>query len=99
MIAFCLWFLATLDAGFAGYREAAGRNALIDKRRYYQQAMVKGALFGQVAVGIAAVVILISLAGTPDPQSLLRDYDRAGVRMMIFYLPYAAVIVFAFLVR
>lgn len=99
MIAISLWVLATLDAAFTGYREAAGRNALIDKRRYYLRAMIRGALFGQVAVGIAAVVVLISLAGTPDRQSIMRDYDKAGVRMLIFYVPYAAVIVFAFLVR
>jgi len=99
MIAFLLWLLATLDAGFTGYREAAGRNALINKRLYYRRAMIKGALFGQIAVGIAAVVILTSLTVTPDRQSLLRDYDQAGARMLIFYLPYAAVILVAFLVR
>lgn len=99
MIAIMLWLLATLDASFAGYREAAGRNALIDKRRYYQRAMIRGAVFGQVAVGIAAVMILISMAVTPDRQSLLRDYDNAGSRMLIVYLPYATMILFAFLVR
>jgi len=99
MIAVVLWVLATLDACFTGYREAAGRNALIDKRLYYRRAMFKGALFGQVAVGIAAAVVLVCLAATPDRQSLMRDYDKAGARMLIFYLPYAAVIVLAFLLR
>ena len=99
MIVFLLWLLATLDGGFTGYREAAGRNALINKRLYYRRAMIKGALFGQIAVGIAAAVILISLTVTPDRQSLLRDYDKAGARMLIFYLAYATVILIAFLVR
>jgi len=99
MTAVVLWLLATLDAGFTGYREAAGRNALINKRQYYRRAMLKGALFGQVAVAIAAFVILISVAVTPDRQSLMRDYDAAGSRMLIFYLPYAAVILVAFLAR
>jgi hypothetical protein len=99
MIAVVLWVLATLDAGFTGYREAAGRNALINKRLYYRRAMFKGALFGQVAVGIAAVVVLVSLAVTPDRESLMRGYNKAGARMLIFYLPYAAVIVLALLLR
>lgn len=99
MIAVLLWILATLDASFTSYREAAGRNALIDKRLYYRRAMFKGALFGQVAVGIAAVVVFVSLAVTSDRQSLMHDYDEAGARMLVFYLPYAAVILLAFLLR
>jgi len=66
MIALGLWILATLDAAFAGYRAAAGRNGLIRKRRYYLRAMVLGAIFGQVAVALAAGIILITLTLTPD---------------------------------
>jgi hypothetical protein len=35
MIAVLLWLLATIDAAFIGYRAAAGRNALINKKNYY----------------------------------------------------------------
>ena len=99
MIALGLWMLATLDAAFAGYRAAAGRNALINKRRYYLRAMTRGAIFGQLAVALAAIVILISLAMTPDRQHLLRDYNLAGARMLLVYIPYAVIILLAFLVR
>jgi len=99
MIALLLWLLATLDAAFAGYRAAAGRNALIRKRRYYRWAMIKGALLGQVAVALAAVIVLISLAQTSDRPALLRDYNLAGMRMLFIYVPYAAVILLAFLIR
>src|SRR5262249_17448564 len=99
MIAFGLWLLATLDAAFAGYRAAAGSSALINKRQYYQRAMIKGAFSGQAAVALAAVIVLISLAVTPDRQSLLRDYSLAGARMLMVYVPYAAIILLAFLVR
>jgi len=97
--AIVLWLLATLDASFTGYREAAGRNALIDKRRYYRGAMIRGAVFGQVAVGMAAVVILVLLMLTRNPQSLIWDFEKAGSRMLVVYVPYATVILFAFLVR
>lgn len=96
---FCLWFLATLDAAFTGYREAAGRNALIKKRRYYRQAMIQGALFGQMAVAISAVVIVILLLITPDRRLLINDFERAGARMLIVYLPYAGIILIAFAIR
>jgi hypothetical protein len=99
MIALMLWLLATLDAAFAGYREAAGRNALIRKRRYYRRAMIKGALFGQVAVGFAACGALISLALTADRELLLGDYEAAGFRMLLVYVPFALIILLAFLVR
>ncbi len=99
MIALGLWVLATLDAMFAGYRAAAGRNALINKRRYYLRAMILGALFGQVAAALAAAVILISLTLTPDRQGLLRDYNLAGERLLVVYIPYAVIVLLAFLVR
>lgn len=99
MIAVALWTLATLDAAFTGYREAAGRIALIDKRRYYRRAMIRGALFGQAAVAIAAVVVAVSLTLNSNRESLLQDYNTAGSRMLTVYVPYAVVILLAFLVR
>jgi hypothetical protein len=94
-----LWMLATLDAAFAGYRAAAGRNALINKRRYYLRAMIRGTIFGQLAVALAAIAILISLATTSDRQALLRDYNLAGTRMLLVYVPYAVTILLALVVR
>jgi hypothetical protein len=99
MIAFTLWLLATLDAAFAGYRDAAGRNALIDKRRYYRRAMIKGALFGQVAVGLAVATALVSLAIEHDKKSLLHAYEVTGLRMLLVFVPYTLIILLAFLVR
>lgn len=99
MIGLGLWLLATLDAAFTGYREAAGRNALINKRHYYRRAMIKGALFGQLAVGLAATAILLSLVFTSDRIQLMRDYNVAGARALLVYVPYAVVIMLAFVVR
>jgi len=99
MIAIGLWLLATMDASFAGYREAAGRNALIDKRRYYLRAMIRGAVLGQVAVVIAALVILSLLLITGKPQSLIWDLEKAGSRMLVVYVPFAMMILLAFCVR
>jgi hypothetical protein len=99
MIALALWFLATLDAAFSGYRDAAGRNALINKGRYYRRAMIRGALVGQIAVAIAAVIVFLSLLVTSDRAALMRDYNAAAFRMLLVYAPYAATIMVAFLIR
>src|ERR1044072_1308654 len=50
-------FLATRDSAFVGYREAAGRSALIRKGAYYARAMLRGALWGQAAVALACVLL------------------------------------------
>jgi hypothetical protein len=99
MIALLLWLLATIDAAFIGYREAAGRNALIDKSAYYRRAMLRGALFGQVAAAIIAVVIACLILISDEPSALIRELERAGLRMLTVYIPYAIIIFLAFAVR
>ena len=99
MIALVLWLLATLDASFTSYREAAGRNALIDKRAYYRRAMLEGALFGQVAIAIAVCVIAVIVWFAGNPKELFEDFNRVGARMLVIYIPYAAIILFAIAIR
>jgi hypothetical protein len=99
VIPISLWLLATLDAAFAGYREAAGRNALINKRSYYVRAMLRAALFGQLAVAITGGIILVLLSRSDDPQLLLADLNNVGIHMLFTYVWYALLIILAFLVR
>lgn len=99
MIPISLWLLATLDGAFAGYRAAAGRNALINKRSYYFRAMLTGALFGQFAVAITGVVILGLLAWSDEPSVLIGDLNNAGANMLFVYIWYALLILLAFLIR
>ena len=47
-----LYVLATLDAMFSGVCAASGRDARIDKRSYYVNAMIHGIGWGQVAENI-----------------------------------------------
>ena len=99
MIALELWLLATLDASFTSYREAAGRNALIDKGAYYRGAMLRGALFGQVAVAIAACLMAVLFWLAASPKDLFADFNRVGARMLVIYIPYAAIILLAMAIR
>ena len=99
MIPGFLWLLATIDSAFIGYREAAGRNALIDKRAYYRRALIRGALVGQVAVVIAGVITTIILVNSNNPGALFSKIESAGARMLTVYVPYAVILLITFLVR
>lgn len=94
-----LWLLATVDSTFIGYREAAGRNALIEKRVYYRRAMIRGAIAGQVAVAIVGVVAVVMLAIASQPAELFHDLERVATRMLVVYVPYALILAATFFVR
>ena len=99
MIAVLLWLLATVDSAFIGYREAAGRNALIDKRAYFRHAIIRGALFGQLAVLIVGVTTAIVLVSVRDAGFLFSDLELIGARMLMVYVPYALILLITFCVR
>ena len=94
-----LWLLATVDSAFIGYRDAAGRSALIDKRHYYRRALIRGALLGQIAVAIAGSVAVGMLATTDQPARLFATFDSVATRMLMVYVPYALILIATFFVR
>ena len=94
-----LWLLATADSAFIGYRDAAGRSALIDKRHYYRRALIRGALVGQIAVGIAGIVAVGMLAAAPQPPRLFETFEQVATRMLMVYVPYALILTIAFFIR
>jgi hypothetical protein len=94
-----LYALATLDGAFCGYRAAAGRNALIDKRRYYRRALLRGAALVQGAVVIVGVTLACVLTFSSGQAGLAADLLAAARRMLFVYVPYAAVALIAFAVR
>lgn len=94
-----LWLLATVDSTFIGYRDAAGRNALIDKRAYFRRAMLRGAVAGQIAVAIVGLAAVGMLATTPQPVRLFETFEQAATRMLIVYVPYALILTITFFIR
>ena len=94
-----LWLLATVDSAFIGYRDAAGRNALIEKRDYYRRAMLRGALMGQMAVAIVGLVAVGMLATNPQPARLFETFEQVATRMLIVYIPYALILTITFFIR
>ena len=94
-----LWLLATVDSTFIGYRDAAGRNALIDKRAYFRRAMLRGAVAGQIAVAIVGLAAVGMLATTPQQVRLFETFEQAATRMLIVYVPYALILTITFFIR
>jgi hypothetical protein len=99
MIAGLLWLLATVDSAFIGYREAAGRNALVQKRAYFRRALIRGALFGQLAVLVVGVITSIAIATSNDAATLFSNFETVGARMLTVYIPYAVVLLITFGIR
>ncbi len=94
--ALLLWLLATVDAACAGYRAAAGRNALINKTAYYRRALLRGALYGQIAVALAGLPFFVLYRLYP---ALWPAMHEAAWRMLWVYAPYALLLSLAFAVR
>lgn len=94
-----LWLLATIDTACAGYRAAAGRNALIHKTAYYRRAMLQGALYGQLAVGLAGLSLYAVYHYSLNRTGLWQMMNETAWRMLYVYLPYAGVLGLAFLLR
>jgi hypothetical protein len=94
-----LWLLATVDSAFIGYRDAAGRSALIDKRHYYRRALLRGAVMGQIAVAIVGAVVVEILATTTQPLWWFATFDEVATRMLMVYVPYALILIATFFVR
>lgn len=90
-----LALLAIVDAAFAGFRAAAGRNARIFKRAYYARSMLVGTLFGMMLVAVLAGVTLLLVAASADPAQRYAELVSVGSRMLWVFVPYAALVLSA----
>ena len=92
LTAIALYVLATVDGALVGYRLAAGRSGLVDKRSYYRRALLRGGLLVQPAIGLAAFVVILLLMVAADSGQLTRELVAMGQRMLQVYLPYSALV-------
>ncbi|MFK0250622.1 oxidoreductase [Amycolatopsis azurea] len=88
-----LGLLALVDAGFAGFRAATGRNARIRKRPYFMLAACRGLASGAIWLGLVALLVVVTLAGSVDPFARYDALVDAGVRMVQVLVPFAALVV------
>lgn len=94
-----LYILGATDAAMTGYRAAAGRSALIRKRAYYRRAVLKGLLYGHAVLVPAGLLMAVAVRFTLRSGAPLEAVEEAGRRMLLVYLPYAALILTALLAR
>jgi hypothetical protein len=95
-----LWLalLAIVDAAFAGFRAAAGRNARIFKFVYYRQSLLRGAFAGAGLVAALAVLTALTLACVPDATQQYAELVVVGRRMLWVLGAYAALVIAALVV-
>ncbi|MEU7528377.1 oxidoreductase [Saccharothrix sp. NPDC042600] len=81
--------VALVDAVFAGFRAATGRNARIRKRSYYVLSGWRGFVVGGAGLGVVAVLLVtgLVLGGRYD------ELVRAGERMLVVLMPFAVLVV------
>ncbi|MFJ5987071.1 oxidoreductase [Lentzea sp. NPDC092896] len=97
VVPFVLGLLALVDGGFAGFRAATGRNARIDKRSYYLLAARRGLTGGTILLGLVALLVAVTLAGSADPGARYDELVHTGVRMLQVVVPFAALVVVSLL--
>jgi hypothetical protein len=85
--------LVLLDGAGAGFRAAAGRSALIDKRRWYTHALLRGALYGGVVVAAGFT------AGALEGPSFFDRGETLAREALYVYVPAAAPVLVLALLR
>ena len=66
-----LGLFALIDMTFSSFREAMGRNFLINKKRYYRFAMLLGALLAATLLGALALIFKLFLAFSANNDRIL----------------------------
>ena len=94
-VALALWLLASMDAGFAGFRDAAGRSPRLHKASMVRRRVGAGLLWAQGICLLMLVVLAVGVALAPDPGPLLAELTAVGARMVLVFGTYAAVVLSA----
>jgi hypothetical protein len=86
--------LAIVDAGFAGYRDAAGRSPLIRKERYYRRAVRRGLLAGTVVCLIVGAIVG-ALFATGHSPAVAFDLLHGASLLVLSFGVYATLVLLA----
>jgi hypothetical protein len=95
LVQLALLVLALTDAGFCGYRDAAGRNPLVRKAGFYRHALRRGLRFGFANAGLATALLVVLLLASSHPGMLWADCAAAGTNLLFVVVPYATIVLVA----
>jgi hypothetical protein len=87
-----LFLLASLDGALCGCRTCMGRHPYIHKTKYYVQGVLRGVLAAQIASWLSFFVLLSVFTLMPTSNLLRADLEVAAGRMLLIFLPYAALV-------
>lgn len=99
MTLLALYLLASLDGLLCGLRTSMGRCPLIRKRSYYTHALLRGFLAAQVVSLLALSALLLTGAFTSQRDAVRADLEIAAGRMLLVFVPYAALVLFGLTLR
>ena len=84
-VALLLAVLALFDCALAGFRAAAGRQGMIDKRAYFRGAIVSGLLGGVAIVACNAALTAVLVKTAHAPQATWSQLVDAGTTCIWFF--------------
>jgi hypothetical protein len=90
-----LAILCLTDAAFAGYRDAAGRDARIFKAELYRRAIRRGLRFGFGVAALTVVLATAALAAAPSPYARFAELTTTAWWMLPILAVYATVVLVA----
>jgi hypothetical protein len=94
-MAFALWVLCVTDAAFAGFRDAAGRDARIFKADFYRAAIRRGLGAGLVVSLLVALGVGGVVAAAPDPAARFAELLVCATWLTVVLGSYATVVLLA----
>jgi hypothetical protein len=87
--------LALVDAGFSGFRDAAGRNPRIRKQGYFRRAVRRGLRCGLVSCGVVAALVVVLIARAPAPAEAFLTVSQAATSLVWSFGVYATLVLLA----
>lgn len=96
---FVLYVLALLDGLLCGARVCMGRSAMIKKHGYYLRAVFRGIIGAQIVSTIALAALLLVMGSSAHRMMLRWDLEHSSRRMVLLFIPYAALVVGNLLLR
>ena len=94
-----LYLLALLDGLLCGLRTSMGRCPLIQKRSYYTRALIGGIVGAQIVGTLALAALLLTRALSREHSALRADLELTAGRMLLVFLPFAALVLFNLALR
>ncbi|MFO0760220.1 MAG: hypothetical protein U0359_27310 [Byssovorax sp.] len=90
-----LFVLGLTDAAFAGFRDAAGRDARIFKAEYNRRGVRRGLRFGLAVSALSSLLAAAVVVSAPSPAARLAELSVSAWWMVAVLAVYATIVLIA----